>query len=153
MSAHQMAHMAELENQAFSLMGRLHVALRRETGRITDVEYMRIDPSYCRHLIQVARQSGYSDLRSIAERLETIYFGENGLFVIAPPKPPLLARLSTGMTATAPATIPAQAPKPMPASTPASANLPLSSPQTSPVVPGHNTTEPESDQHYVGRLR
>lgn len=153
MSAHQMAHMAELENQAFSLMGRLHVALRRETGRITDVEYMRIDPSYCRHLIQVARQSGYPDLHSIAERLETIYFGENGLFVMAPPKPPLLARLSTGMTTTAPATAPTQAPTPMPAPTPASANASLLPSQTSPAVPDHKTAEPESDQHYVGRLR
>ena len=150
MSAHQMAHMAELENQAFSLMGRLHVALRRETGRITDVEYMRIDPSYCRHLIQVARQSGYTDLHSIAERLETIYFGEDGLFVMAPPKPPLLARLGTGMAAPAPATIPAQSSKPVPASAPASANLP---PQASAAVPDRKTTEPDSDQHYVGRLR
>lgn len=117
MSAHQMAHMAELENRAFSLMGRLHVVLRREAGRITDVEYMRIDPAYCRHLIQIALQSGHADLEKIGERLDAIYFGEDGLFVVAPPKPPLLARLGAGV----------------PAETPAA--------------------PPDSDQHYVGRLR
>lgn len=131
MSAHQMAHMAELENQAFSLMGRLHVVLRREAGRITDVEYMRIDPAYCRHLIQIALQSGHADLEKIGERLDAIYFGEDGLFVVAPPRPPLLARLGTGMPSA-----PAKAPVPSavgPAETPAA--------------------PPDSNQHYVGRLR
>ncbi|QAU33780.1 hypothetical protein [Janthinobacterium sp. 17J80-10] len=150
MSAHQMAHMAELENQAFSLMGRLHVALRRETGRITDVEYMRIDPSYCRHLIQVARQSGYADLDRIAERLETIYFGDDGLFVMAPPKPPLLTRLSAGLAAAAtPGTTIAPEPRP-PARIPAPANSP---PQASQALPERKMVEPDGDQHYVGRLR
>jgi Amt family ammonium transporter len=41
-------------NQAFALMGRLHVILRRQSGRITDIEYMRIDPGYCRYLLELA---------------------------------------------------------------------------------------------------
>jgi hypothetical protein len=44
MSAHEQATHAALENQAFSLMGRLHVTLRRQNGRVTDIEYMRIAP-------------------------------------------------------------------------------------------------------------
>lgn len=140
MSAHQMAHMAELENQAFSLMGRLHVVLRREAGRITDVEYMRIDPAYCRHLIQIALQSGHADLEKIGERLDFIYFGEDGLFVVAPPKPPLLARLGTGMPSTPAAKAPA-------AAAPASPAVPATAGPETPAA------QPDSNQHYVGRLR
>lgn len=149
MSAYQMAHMAELENQAFSLMGRLHVVLRRETGRITDVEYMRIDPAYCRHLIEVAQQSGNVDLEKIGDRLEAIYFGEDGLFVVAPPRPPLLARLGAGRTATPPAT-PAQA-HARPAA-PAFAGMPAA-PATQAAGEVSEPPKPPESQHYVGRLR
>lgn len=142
MSAHQMARMAELENQAFSLMGRLHVVLRRETGRITDVEYMRIDPAYCHHLIQLALQSGQSDLQKIGERLHDIYFGEAGLFILEHPKPPLLARFSaTHATAAAP-----------PAATPPA----HAGSKTMQAFPGSaipDPAPPEKDRHYVGRLR
>lgn len=150
MSAHQMARLAELENQAFSLMGRLHVVLRRETGRITDVEYMRIDPAYCRHLILLAAQSGHIDLIKIAERLHDIYFGEDGLFVTEPPKPPLLARLGNAVAATATSAMPAA---------PAAPAVRQAIPEAMQTYPGAALTEsvpmqqPASDQHYVGRLR
>ncbi|TCS36466.1 hypothetical protein EDC30_1065 [Paucimonas lemoignei] len=151
MSANQMARLAELENQAFSLMGRLHVVLRRETGRITDVEYMRIDPAYCRHLIQLAAQSGHIDLIKIAERLHDIYFGENGLFVAQPPKPPLLERLGNAVTAS---TAPAASVAPS-ASTGHAASrsfhgaLSANPENTMP----ESAAPPGDDQHYVGRLR
>lgn len=149
MSAHQMARMAELENQAFSLMGRLHVALRRETGRITDVEYMRIDPAYCRHLLQLAAQSGHVDLTKIAERLYEIYFGEGGLFVTEPPRPPLLERLNTAAAGGNGSAA---------ASGVAAAAMRQAMPEAMPTHPGAAMPEgtpaqPGEDQHYVGRLR
>jgi len=72
---------AGLDNQTFALMGRLYVALRRG-GRVTDIEYMRIDADYCRHVLALAAASDNEDLRQIGLKLEAIYFGENGLFVL-----------------------------------------------------------------------
>lgn len=144
MTSHQLVRMAELENQAFSLMGRLHVVMRRETGRITDIEYMRIDPAYCRYLIQLAMHSEQADLQKIGERLDSIYFGEEGLFVIAPPKPPLLSRF-TQDAAAAPKPPAAAAPKPSP---PPAAVPPPHMPAAPAIAQPH-----VEDQHYVGRLR
>ena len=95
MSTQHRVKIATLENQAFALMSRLHVALRRQTGRITDIEYMRVDPGYCQHVLQLAIGSENVDLFSLGEKLQEIYFGDEGLFVLAPPKPPLLARIHT----------------------------------------------------------
>src|SRR3954470_16352234 len=104
---------AALENQAFALMGRLHVTLRRQTGRVTDIEYMRINPDYCRYLLDMASQLPNEDLQQICMKLQDIYCGPEGLFVMAPPNPPLLARVSASATPqpptqeirTAPATV------------------------------------------------
>lgn len=80
-----------MESEVFALMGRLHVILRRETGRITDIEYMRQDPAYCRHVLDLAAHSGNADVVALRERLESLYFGPAGLFV-KPAQRPLLAR-------------------------------------------------------------
>lgn len=93
MTAHEQTTVAALDTQAFALMGRLHVILRRQTGRITDIEYMRIDPQYCRHVLEIAALADSDDMRHICERLQHIFFGPEGLFVRAPLKPPLLERI------------------------------------------------------------
>lgn len=120
---------AALENQAFALMGRLHVTLRRQTGRVTDIEYMRINPDYCRYLLKMAASSDNADLQDLSVKLQEVFFGEEGLFVRAEPKAPLLARL------TEPPAAPA-APAPVPAK-----------PSTGP--------DPDDpvDRGYIGRLR
>lgn len=115
---------AALENQAFALMGRLHVTLRRQTGRVTDIEYMRIDPGYCRYLLKMASLSPIEDLQDLSVKLQEIFFGPQGLFVVAEPKPPLMARLA----------------EPAPA-----ASVPASSTQTEIGDP--------VDRGYIGRLR
>lgn len=94
MSAYQEITVAALETQAFSLMGRMHVILRRQNGRVTDIEYMRNDPGYCRHLLDMASQLPNDDLKQICERLREIYFGPEGLFVRKPPVQPLLTRIN-----------------------------------------------------------
>ena len=91
MSTYDQVTRMVLENQAFALMGRLHVALRRGTGRVTDIEFMRIDPGYCRHVLDLVAGSDNLELRQIGLKLEEIYFGPNGLFV-RPASTPLLAR-------------------------------------------------------------
>ena len=118
---------AALENLAFALMGRLHVALRRQTGRVTDIEYMRIDPAYCRYLLKMASLSTNEDLQEIGVKLQEVFFGGEGLFVRAEPRPPLLARL------TEPAS-PAPAP-------------------TAPAPATGHEAEDAVDRGYIGRLR
>ena len=93
MNAMNQTTLAALENQAFALMARMHVILRRHNGRVTDIEYMRVDPAYCRHLLGMAAALPNADLREICEKLDQVYFGEEGLFVRARSKPPLIARL------------------------------------------------------------
>ncbi|RBA23070.1 hypothetical protein [Herminiimonas fonticola] len=117
---------AALENQAFALMGRLHVTLRRQTGRVTDIEYMRIDPAYCRYLLKMASLSPIEDLQELSIKLHEIFFGAEGLFVVAEPKPPLIDRFKEH----------APAPPP-PAATPSA-----STDNGDPV-----------DRGYIGRLR
>jgi hypothetical protein len=119
---------ATLENQAFALMGRLHVILRRQTGRVTDIEYMRIDPAYCRYLLKLASLSDNADLREIGLKLEDIYFGPEGLFVKGEPRP-LLARL-----------------------TEQEASPKVSPPATS-AAPAAPKTDDDIDRGYIGRLR
>lgn len=121
---------AALENQAFALMGRLHVTLRRQTGRVTDIEYMRIDPAYCRYLLKMASLSPIEDLQELSVKLQEVFFGPEGLFVVAEPKPPLIARLTEHAPAPV-AAAPAAAPA---ASTPTDNGDPV-------------------DRGYIGRLR
>jgi len=118
-----------LENQAFALMGRMHVILRRQTGRVTDIEYMRIDPGYCRYILKMIASSDNTDLHEIAIKLEEIYFGNDGLFVRTDTKP-LLARLSEPAQPAAPAAAPPAA--------------------SSPAKPGGDDPV---DRGYIGRLR
>lgn len=86
--------LASLENQAFALMARLHVIVRRQTGRVTDIEYMRIDPVYCRYVLNMAQAMQIDDLPAICEKLQEIYFGAEGLFVRTPPRQPLISKLN-----------------------------------------------------------
>jgi hypothetical protein len=118
---------AALENQAFALMGRMHVTLRRQTGRVTDIEYMRIDPAYCRYLLKMTALSDNADLQDLSVKLQEIFFGADGLFVRTDPKP-LLARL------TEPAAPPPVAP----------------APTAAPTTPG---PDDPVDRGYIGRLR
>lgn len=115
---------AEQENLAFALMGRLHVTLRRHIGRVTDIEYMRIDPGYCRYVLEMTAGSDNADLRELSTKLQDIFFGDDGLFTVPAPRQPLLSRL---------------------AETP-----PIPAPQSPTATPG---TDDEVDRGYIGRLR
>lgn len=132
------------DNLAFSLMARMHVILRRQNGRVIDIEYMRIDPVYCRYILDLALELPNTDLHDICLKLEEIYFGEHGLFVATEPAP-LIKKLE-GLKIR---------PKTPLAATPAvSANL------VAATVTSAGTTEfPALDQNsivdqtYIGRLR
>ena len=118
-----------LESQAFGLMGRLHVLLRREIGRVTDIKYMSTNPEYCLHVLELAGSVNNPDLQAMCHKLEDIYFGDGGLFADSAFKP---RRMMVAVSSR------------------------VSIPIEHPVI---ETPEPEtevsleSDQHYVGRLR
>lgn len=120
---------AELETHAFALMGRLHVNLRRQSGRVIDIEYMRIDPAYCRYLLKMASLSTSEDVQDIGQKLQEVFFGEEGLFVRTEPRQPLLTRLA----------------EPAP---------PTSTPTTAPTAPAATPEISDPvDRGYIGRLR
>ena len=94
MSAHEQVNIANLENQAFALMARLHVILRREKGRVTDIEYMRNHASYCRHVLGLIDVEDSQEVRDLGQRLDEIFFGQHGLFISKRAPAPLLARFA-----------------------------------------------------------
>lgn len=119
-----------LESQAFGLMGRLHVLLRREIGRVTDIKYMSTNPEYCLHVLELANSTANPDLHAMCYKLEDIYFGEDGLFADSSLKPQRFkvassSRVSIPVVHAAPEIV--ESPEP--------------------------ELSVEPDQHYVGRLR
>lgn len=134
MSTSTIVQNAMSDNLAFSLMARLHVILRRQNGRVTDIEYMRVNPAYCRTILDLALELPNADLHEICLKLEEIYFGEDGLFVAPPPAGPLLARLSS-----------AQKLRPQAPALEDDSIMQVPMP-----LPDHNAMV---DQTYIGRLR
>jgi hypothetical protein len=57
----------------FSLAGRIHVLLRRETNRIIDVEWMCADAAYARQVIQLACMAESDELHRLADRVEEVH--------------------------------------------------------------------------------
>lgn len=57
----------------FSLAGRLHVLLRRETNRIIDVEWMCADAAYAREVVKLARSTDSDELHRLAERVGEVH--------------------------------------------------------------------------------
>lgn len=131
MNTQQRVTLAQLDTQAFALMGRLHVTLRRETGRVIDIEYMRHDPAYCSHVLDLAEHLEHDVVREICLRLREIFFGAGGLFT-ARQSHPLLA----------PGAVPLAAAQASPTS--GRPDAPASTTAAEP---------PIEEQAYVGRLR
>lgn len=129
MSVHQQVALAQLDTQAFALMSRLHVILRREGARITDIEYMRSNPAYCQHVLDLAEQVPNDALPEICTKLREIFFGPAGLFVMKPPQPLL-------------------GPRPAPARPPATTFAPSEQ-----LAPNPGTPDAPAPVAYVGRLR
>lgn len=57
----------------FSVAGRMHVLLRRESNRIIDVEWMCADPIYAREVIKLARTVESDELHRLAGRVEEVH--------------------------------------------------------------------------------
>jgi len=57
----------------FSLVGRMHVLLRREVNRIIDVEWMCIDAVYAKEVIKLARSVEMDELDKLCDRVEQVH--------------------------------------------------------------------------------
>ncbi len=85
---------ATLDNHGFALIARLHVILRRQKGRITDIDYMRANPTYFRHVLSLIDATDPDEVRELCTKLEEVYFGPGGLFaLLTPPKAAVAAAL------------------------------------------------------------
>lgn len=73
------------ESERVAIAARLHVQLRRVSGRVTDTEWMATNLEYAddvvRHAREVAREKNLSDLAEIAQRLEA------AMLPLRPPPP------------------------------------------------------------------
>lgn len=58
------------DSTRIALAARIHVALRRKTGRVTDTEWMAQDPTYASEIIRVCRAEGEEELMALADKLD-----------------------------------------------------------------------------------
>ncbi|WP_374263220.1 hypothetical protein [Zoogloea sp.] len=59
----------ESESLILGLLGRIHVLMRRQANRITDVEYMRHNKDYAREIVRLADATGHAELVELCARL------------------------------------------------------------------------------------
>jgi hypothetical protein len=61
-------------SEKFALAARMHVMLRRKTGRVTDTEWMACNVQYAAEIVRFSREyattEGHPDLAELADRLE-----------------------------------------------------------------------------------
>lgn len=64
------------ESERVAIAARLHVALRRKTGRVTDTEWMAVNVEYAAEIVRFARAQAAErqdqELADIAKRLEEV---------------------------------------------------------------------------------
>lgn len=62
-----------MNNDRLAVAAHLHTALRRRTGRITDVEWLARDDTYAREVLRLAlAQADAPELLALAHRLQAL---------------------------------------------------------------------------------
>lgn len=56
--------------ETFAIAARLHVVMRRTSGRVTDVEWMTRNRDYAREVVHAAREHGGAELLDLAGKFE-----------------------------------------------------------------------------------
>ena len=59
----------ESDDVIYGLLGRVHILMRRVTGRVTDVEYMKVNKPYAREIVRLGQEAGNDELESVTSRL------------------------------------------------------------------------------------
>ena len=67
------------DSQKIAIAARVHVMLRRTTGRVTDTEWMAQDAAYATEIVRYCRasaqQDGHTELAEWADKLEEAVLG------------------------------------------------------------------------------
>ncbi len=88
-----------LPSERLAIAARLHVILRRKTGRVTDTEWLAVNAEYAAEIVRFARERarepGMEDVAEWADRLE------QAMTAVPPPRKTLLGTVNQ---ARAPAT-------------------------------------------------
>jgi hypothetical protein len=58
------------DSTRIALAARIHVALRRKTGRVTDTEWLAQDLTYATEVIRLCRAEGDAELVGLADKLD-----------------------------------------------------------------------------------
>jgi hypothetical protein len=84
------------QSDTVAIAAHLHVLLRRKTGRVTDTEWMAVNPEYAWEVVRFAKESartdGHEDLLVWANRLEAQIPGMS-----QPPRLPLVDRAAQAL--------------------------------------------------------
>lgn len=59
----------ETDSVIYSLLGRIHVIMRRVLNRITDVEYMRVNKEYAREIVRIGEGTEHAELVELCTKL------------------------------------------------------------------------------------
>lgn len=59
----------ESDTVIYGLLGRIHLLMRRIANRITDVEYMRVNPDYAREIVRIGEATGNPEMLELCGRL------------------------------------------------------------------------------------
>lgn len=55
--------------EVFAVLGRIHVLLRRDLNRITDIEWASVNKPYAAEIVRLCATANHPDLKVLAERL------------------------------------------------------------------------------------
>ena len=61
------------DSARLALAARIHVHLRRKTGRVTDTEWLAINNDYAAEIIRVCRAEQDEELQKLAQKLEEAF--------------------------------------------------------------------------------
>ncbi len=64
-----------LESEKFAIASRLHVQLRRRTGRVTDVEWMVKNREYAEEVLRLVRELHDDEIDGLARKFESEALG------------------------------------------------------------------------------
>jgi hypothetical protein len=89
--------MSASSTEVFAVLGRIHVLLRRDLNRITDIEWASVNRPYAMEVIRLCTSASHPDLKVLAARLSE-------LLELAPPRPAAASRATAAPSPMGPAT-------------------------------------------------
>lgn len=64
--------MSASSTEVFAVLGRIHVLLRRDLNRITDIEWASANKAYAMEVVRLCASANHPDLKTLAIRLSEL---------------------------------------------------------------------------------